>query len=135
MTDRGESGARRRSNAPPAPPAEPGATVEVGPPAAPHVEPARPEWTFLTNHAHVLLCIASDPEIRQRDIARMVGITERAAQKIVSELEAGGYVVRQRVGRRNRYQLDVDIALRHPMEAHHAIGELLRIFAADLPQA
>lgn len=91
----------------------------------------RPSWTFLTNHAHVLICIAMDPEIRQRDIARLVGITERAAQKIVSELEESGYVRRERVGRRNRYELDTTIPLRHPLEAHHRIGELLEIFRTD----
>jgi DNA-binding Lrp family transcriptional regulator len=94
-------------------------------------ERARPHWTFLTNHAHVLLCITMDPEIRQRDIARLVGITERAAQKIVSELEEGGYVHRERVGRRNRYEVNVDVPLRHPLESRHRIGELLRIFRAD----
>lgn len=89
---------------------------------------ARPDWTFLTNHAHVLLCITTDPEIRQRDIARLVGITERAAQKIVSELEEGGYLRRERVGRRNRYEVNVDVPLRHPLESRHRIGELLRVF-------
>jgi predicted transcriptional regulator len=89
----------------------------------------RSEWTFLTNHAHVLLCISKDPLIRQRDIAQLVGITERAAQKIVSELEEAGYVVRERVGRRNRYVVNRDVALRHPLEAHHEIGELLTLLS------
>jgi predicted transcriptional regulator len=89
----------------------------------------RADWTFLTNHAHVLLCIAKDPLIRQRDIAQLVGITERAAQKIVSELEEAGYVVRERVGRRNRYVVNRDVALRHPLEAHHEIGELLTLLS------
>jgi hypothetical protein len=93
----------------------------------------RPDWTFLTNHAHVLLCISADPQIRQRDIARLVGITERAAQKIVSELEAGGYLVRERVGRRNRYRVDRDIPLRHPLESSHRIGELIDILRPELP--
>jgi len=131
MTDRAESDPRRRA---PASAPSPTPTVALDPTPAPPVEPVKAEWTFLTNHAHVLLCIAIDPEIRQRDIARMVGITERAAQKIVSELEAGGFVVRHRIGRRNRYQLDVDIPLRHPMESQHAIGELLRLFTVDAPQ-
>lgn len=94
---------------------------------------ARPEWTFLTNHAHVLLCISADPQIRQRDIARLVGITERAAQKIVSELEAEGYLVRERVGRRNRYRIDADIPLRHPLESNHRVGELIDILRPELP--
>ncbi len=101
------------------------------PDTTPISERTRPDWTFLTNHAHVLLCITMDPEIRQRDIARLVGITERAAQKIVSELEEGGYVQRERVGRRNRYEVNVDIPLRHPLESRHSIGELLRIFRTD----
>lgn len=82
-------------------------------------------WTFLTNHGHVLLAIARDPNLRQRDIAELVGITERTAVGIVSDLEAGGYITRQKVGRRNHYVLNPDRPLRHPLEAHHHIGELL----------
>lgn len=85
------------------------------------------EWTFLTNHAHVLICLAKDPDARQRDIARDVGITERAAQKIITELEAGGYVERIRVGRRNRYELHTEIPLRHPLEWHRDVGALLEL--------
>jgi predicted ArsR family transcriptional regulator len=86
-------------------------------------------WTFLTNHGHVLLCIARDPHIRGRDIAAQVGITERAAQSIVADLVAAGYVKRSREGRRNHYQLDEQLPLRHPVEEAHAIGELLRVLA------
>lgn len=82
-------------------------------------------WTFLTNHAHVLICIARDPELRMRDIAASVGITERAAQRIVAELVEEGYLAVQRTGRRNHYLVHSDIPLRHPLEAHHSIGELL----------
>lgn len=82
-------------------------------------------WTFLTNHAHVLVCIAEDPDIRGRDIAARVGITERAAQAIVADLATGGYVTRTRVGRRNRYTVNPDAPLRHPLEHEHTIGELL----------
>jgi DNA-binding MarR family transcriptional regulator len=88
-------------------------------------------WTFLTNHTHVLLCIAQDSGIRLREIAARVGITERAAQRIVSDLEAGGYVERTRVGRRNRYRIDLALSLRHPLEAHLAIGELLDVLDGD----
>lgn len=84
-----------------------------------------PSWTFLSNHAHVLLCIARDPETRLRDIASAVGITERAAQRIVSDLVAAGYVTRERVGRRNRYQVHLDRPLRHPLEADAPVGVLL----------
>jgi len=89
------------------------------------------EWTFLTNHAHVLLCIAGDPEIRLRDVAASVGITERAAQRIVMELEAAGYLDRERVGRRNRYRLHTDQPLRHPMDRDHRVGELLTVLSDE----
>jgi hypothetical protein len=82
-------------------------------------------WTFLTNHAHVLVCIAEEPDIRGRDIAPRVGITERAAQAIVADLVAEGYVTRTREGRRNRYEVNPDAPLRHPLEHDHTIGELL----------
>ncbi len=92
--------------------------------------PAGPgEWTFLTNHAHVLLCIALDPEIRLRDVAASVGITERAAQRIVMELEEAGYLERERVGRRNRYRLHTDQPLRHPMDRGHWVSELLTVLS------
>lgn len=83
------------------------------------------DWTFLTNHAHVLVAIARDPEARLRDIAERVGITERAAQGIVRDLVEHGYVVRERVGRRNRYELDDTLPMRHPLEAEHDVGTLL----------
>jgi DNA-binding MarR family transcriptional regulator len=82
-------------------------------------------WTFLTNHAHVLLCIVRDPGIRLVDVARQVGVTERAAQRIVADLVEAGYLSRSRDGRRNRYVVHADQPLRHPLEQTHAIGELL----------
>jgi len=82
-------------------------------------------WTFLTNHAHVLVCIAEEPDIRGRDVAQRVGITERAAQAIIASLVADGYVTRRREGRRNRYQIHQDSPLRHPIESDHTVGELL----------
>jgi predicted transcriptional regulator len=82
-------------------------------------------WTFLTNHAHALVCIASDPGIRIQDIADRVGITLRAAQDIVSDLVAAGYITRTRVGRRNRYEVHPELPLRHPLEQDHQVGELL----------
>ncbi len=97
-------------------------------------EPAKPTWTFLTNYGHVLVCIAGDPGIRGRDIAARVGITERAAQAIVADLVAGGYVKRTRVGRRNHYEIDRDRPLRHPVEQPHSVGELLRLVADLGPQ-
>ena len=90
--------------------------------ATDHVQPA--SWTFLTNHAHVLLCLARDSTMRMRDIALQVGITERAVQGIVSDLEAAGYVERVRIGRRNSYQIDESLHLRHPIEQHKTIADL-----------
>ncbi|NVB39722.1 winged helix-turn-helix transcriptional regulator [Pseudenhygromyxa sp. WMMC2535] len=84
-------------------------------------------WTFLSNHAHVLLCIAKDPEIRLRDVAENVGITERAVQKIVSELEHAGALTRLREGRRNSYVIHIDCPMRHPIEQHQTVGKLLAL--------
>ncbi|WP_243399146.1 helix-turn-helix transcriptional regulator [Cryobacterium zongtaii] len=86
-------------------------------------------WTFLTNHAHVLLCVADNPNVRLRDVAVQVGITERAAQRIVTELEEAGYLERERDGRRNLYRLNTAMPLRHPLDRDHRIGELLATFA------
>ena len=90
-------------------------------------------WTFLTNHAHVLLAIAADPSVRMRDIAVRVGVTERAVQLIVADLVDAGYLTRDRVGRRNRYSVNEAGAFRHPAEASHRIGELLALFREDGP--
>jgi predicted transcriptional regulator len=87
-------------------------------------------WTFLTNHAHVLLCIANNPDVTLREIAAQVEITERAAHRIVSELEAGGALVRERDGRRNHYEIRDDFPLRHPLEQHCQVGQLLRLLAS-----
>ena len=84
-------------------------------------------WTFLSNHTHVLVCLANDGDIKVRDIATHVGITERAVMRILSELEAGGVVVREREGRRNRYQIDQSLPLRHSLEQHCTIGDILRL--------
>lgn len=89
------------------------------------MDPADVDWTFLTNHGHVLLAIYADPDRRLRDIADIVGISERTAVGIVSDLEDAGYIRREKVGRRNHYVLDPSRPLRHPSEAHHEIGELL----------
>lgn len=89
-----------------------------------------PEWTFLTNHTHVLLCLARDPEARQSEIAARVGITERAVQRIVAELVGSGYLRSTRDGRRNRYELNRELPLRHPLERDHRIGEILDVLGA-----
>lgn len=86
---------------------------------------ASSSWTFLTNHGHVLVAISRDPDLRQRDIAALVGITEGAVQRIVHELEDAGYLRHERVGRRNRYQVVTDRPLRHPLETDHSVGDIL----------
>jgi predicted transcriptional regulator len=85
-----------------------------------------PSWTFLTNHAHVLICLSADPDLRLRDVAARVGITERAAQRILHDLVEAGYVERARSGRRNSYRLALDRPRRHPVEANHPIGVLVK---------
>jgi predicted ArsR family transcriptional regulator len=82
-------------------------------------------WTFLTNHAHVLIALHRDPDLRQRDIAGLVGITEGAVQRILNELESGGYLSIERVGRRNHYDVNTEADLRHPLDAGHTVGDLL----------
>jgi len=89
------------------------------------------KWRFLSNHTQVLLCIQRDPDVRFRDIAQMVGITERAAQRIVADLIESGYVESQRVGRRNHYRVNADVAMRHPAQDGHDIGELLRLLKLE----
>jgi len=82
-------------------------------------------WTFLTNHAHVLLALHRDPDLRQRDIAGLVGITEGAVQRILNELEHTGYLSIERVGRRNHYEVKTGTQLRHPLDAGHTVGDVL----------
>ena len=84
-------------------------------------------WTFLTNHAHVLLCLAREPQMRMRDVAELVGITERAVQRIVGELEEAGYIVRTRQGRRNHYEVKADLPLRHAIERHQNVSALIAL--------
>lgn len=85
-----------------------------------------PRFTFLTNHAHVLLLIAQNPNLRMRDIATKVGVTERAVQRIVDDLTLTGYLLVTKEGRRNMYQIVPDLALRHPVEGHCTIGDLIQ---------
>jgi hypothetical protein len=88
-----------------------------------------PTWSFLTNHAHVLLCIAHDPGVRLRDIGETVGITERAAHRIVGELVSDGYISRERNGRRNRYTIQTQLPLPDPLARTQRIGDLLAVLA------
>src|SRR5579864_2790208 len=84
-------------------------------------------WTFVTSHTQVLLCIAQDPETRLRDVAERVGITERAAQRIVADLVESGYVERRRIGRRNQYTINPTIEMRHQLQRGLDIGRLLEL--------
>jgi hypothetical protein len=92
-----------------------------------------PTWSFLTNHARVLLCIAHDPGIRLREIGEAVGITERAAHRIVGELADGGYISRSRHGRRNRYTIQTHLPLPDPLLREQRIGDLLAVLASGRP--
>jgi predicted transcriptional regulator len=85
-------------------------------------------WQFLSNHAQVLLCIAANPDVRFRDIAQTVGVTERATQRIVADLIQTGYIDREKVGRRNRYHLNTEGKMRHAAQANYEIGELIQLF-------
>jgi DeoR/GlpR family transcriptional regulator of sugar metabolism len=87
-------------------------------------------WRFVTNHAHVLECIASDRTARLRDIAATVGITERTVAQIIKDLEEAGYLTKTRNGRRNQYEVHGDLPLRHPQHRHHTVGSLIRFLEA-----
>lgn len=89
-------------------------------------------WTFLTNHGHVLLAIAEDANLRLREIAAQVGITERAAQLIIADLIQDGYLTRTKVGRRNRYTIDPSAPLRHPMMGGQPVSSLIEIFKKEV---
>ena len=97
-------------------------------------EDANKSWRFLSNHTQVLLCLQRDPNVRIRDIAQRVGITERAAQRIVSDLIETGYVESERVGRRNHYRINTDTAMRHPAQDGHEIGDLLKLLRLETNQ-
>jgi DNA-binding HxlR family transcriptional regulator len=97
-------------------------------PDAPTQEPGG-RWTFLTNHGHVLLALYRDPDLRQRDIAALVGITEGAVQRILADLEECGFIEVSRIGRRNHYRVHAELHLRHPLEAGHTVGEVLQQLA------
>lgn len=88
-------------------------------------------WTFLSNHTHVLVCLATDDAVTLRDVATRVGLTERGVQRIVAELELAGVLQRHREGRRNVYRIDTATPLRHPLEAHCRIGDLLQLVVGE----
>jgi len=93
--------------------------------SAPQVLPAT--WTFLSNHAHVLICLARSADLRIRDLSQAVGITERAVQRILAELTDGGFLTVTKDGRRNHYTVNDKLPLRHPVEAPHTVRDLLAL--------
>lgn len=95
--------------------------------------PESRSWNFLTSHAQVLLCLQRSPTVRLRDVADTVGITERATQRIVSDLVDAGYVAKTREGRRNRYEVNPGMRMRHPSQRDHEIGEILDLLRLDDP--
>lgn len=92
-----------------------------------------PRWTFFTNHTHVLVLLQQEPTLVLREVARRVGITERAVQRIVQELEEAGYLKRERVGRRNNYTITPQRHLRHPVESHCTVEALLELICKEAP--
>ena len=99
----------------------------VNPVASVQEETQQPCWTFLSNHALVMMCLVDDPTVRMRDVAVQVGITERAVQRILTELEEGKYLQRHREGRRNFYIVDLTQSMRHPMTRNSRVADLLRL--------
>jgi DNA-binding MarR family transcriptional regulator len=95
------------------------------------VPPLASRWTFLTNHCHVIVVLSQNPEMVLRQVAVRVGITERAVQRIIADLEEASFIEIQKVGRRNRYRIRVSQPLRHPIEAHHTIGDLITLLQKD----
>lgn len=108
---------------------------EKDPEPPPPSSPARPAWTFLTNHGHVLLSVAADPQARIADIAGRVGITPRSTLQILKDLEDGGYLHRIRDGRRTRYAIEPHQHFRHPATASREIDGLLGLFSGAAPPA
>jgi len=96
-------------------------------------EESTPHWAFLTNHAQVLVCIADEPGLRLRDISERVGITERAAHRIVAELADGGYITRERTGRRNTYLVHAELSLPDALARNQKVGDLLAILVSPSP--
>ena len=89
------------------------------------------KWTFLSNHSHVLICLHRDPSLTLREVAQTVGITERSVQRILGELEEAGYLQRERKGLRNTYKFRMSAPLRHPIESHCRIGDLIDMVEED----
>jgi hypothetical protein len=109
---------------------------EIPAPAVSMASADRPDsagWTFLTNHGHAMVLLARDADLRIRDLAAAMGVTERTAQTIVNDLVAAGYLTRTRVGTRSRYTIRRDLPFRHPVEREHSVGELLAVLQRERP--
>jgi len=104
-------------------------TTRVSTEAQLNAEASSNRWTFLSNHAHVLIALNANPDLVLREVAVKVGITERGVQRIVQDLEDKGFIRRARVGRKNHYQVITHQPLRHPLEAHRTIGDLLKLIS------
>jgi DNA-binding MarR family transcriptional regulator len=115
------SNARRKSQQ------KPRSAVKAASTSLPAQDDLHHPWTFLTNHAHVLILLAREGALVLREVAQRVGITERAVQRIIRDLELGGYLQRERVGRKNTYKINPRKPLRHPIENHRTIGDLLAL--------
>lgn len=115
---------RARKGAPSGPPKR-----SANPQQAPSENSSR--WTFLTNHSHVLILLTQDPSLVLRAVAARVGITERAVQKIIADLEEGGFIEREKIGRKNQYRILRNKPLRHSIEQHRTIGALLSLICAE----
>ena len=106
------------------------ATTPIGVEVPSSAQAASHRWTFLSNHAHVLIVLYAEPDLVLREVATRVGITERGVQRIVQDLEDGGFIRREKVGRKNHYQVITDQPLRHALEAHRKIGDLLNLITS-----
>ena len=93
------------------------------------------KWHFVTNYAHVLVCIAADPSARVRDVAETLGVTERTVSQLIKDLERAGYLTKTRSGRRNHYEVHEELPLLHPRHRHHTVGELIRFLQAPTEQS
>ena len=120
-------GKRSRSALPPGSSPTGGEAVQR-PSDSPPAESAGIQWTYLTNHTHVLVLLSRNPSLVLREVALHVGITERAVQRIIADLESSGVIEREKIGRQNRYRIRLDQPLRHRNESHRTIGELLALF-------
>ncbi len=106
--------------------------LQSGPsPPAPAVQRVAHRWTFLTNHAHVLILLNRNPSMVLREVAALVGITERAVQRIIAEMEEEGFLEREKVGRQNHYRVLANKPLRHPIESHRKVADLLQAIDGD----